>query len=351
MLSLLLQALLLCSALLLFASYTKRSTSKLPPGPLALPLIGHLYLFEKPLHHCLARISKRYGPATFLRFGTRPVLLISSQALAEQCFTTHDLAFANRPQLLSTKFTQRSAAGIGIANYGPYWRSVRRIAAVELLSAQRLQASSDVRAAEVRAMAGGLFRSWEASCGPKGSGLKKVELKKSLFELSLNVLTTLIAGKRFYGDKAEDQEETRRFRRAVEEQFKLSGASNVEDFVPLLGKLDLKGRLKKKAYMIKQQREMIRALVEEHRRGSGGEPKRTMIAHLLELQKKDPEEPTDQAIQSICFVGALSLFLFHGSICRFCGKLKLKLGNAFRASWERGRTRRRTRRSGRWLCC
>ncbi|XP_078163874.1 (+)-piperitol/(+)-sesamin synthase CYP81Q2-like [Carex rostrata] len=283
-------------------SYTTNKR-KLPPSPPALPFIGHLYLFKKPLHHALARISQKYGPITFLRFGPRPVLVISSRLLAEECFTTHDLALANRPQLPSAKRINENVGiiGIGAANYGPFWRSVRKIAAVELLSAQRLHASSDVRAREVQDMARRLFKSWKTCCmGSNGSDcpVKKLELKTSLFELSLNVLMITIAGKRFYGDNIEDLEETKRFREAVEEHFALSGASNIEDFVPVLRFLDLNGVMKKKRHLLKQHIEMSKKLIEEHRTNSA-DTKKTMIAHLLELQRKDPEGYSDHIIQSI----------------------------------------------------
>ncbi|XP_078166135.1 (+)-piperitol/(+)-sesamin synthase CYP81Q2-like [Carex rostrata] len=306
-LNLVLQSILLSTIVLVFLKFVLSYTNKknLPPSPPALPFIGHLYLFKKPLHHTLARISQKYGPITFLRFSSRPVLVISSRLLAEECFTTHDLVLANRPQSISssTKHKGTKITGIGGANYGPYWRSVRRIAAVELLSSQQLHASSDVRATEIEDMARRLFKSWNKTCsvGSNSSdGMNKLELKTSLFELSLNVLMTMIAGKRFYGDNIGDMEETKRFREAVEEQFALSGgASNLEDFVPVLRWFDLNGVMKKKAQLFKQQLETVQKLIEEHKT-TCGEIKKTMIGHLLELQRKDSEGYSDQIIQRIC---------------------------------------------------
>jgi isoflavone/4'-methoxyisoflavone 2'-hydroxylase len=281
-------------------SYTKKR--QLPPSPPALPFIGHLHLFKKPLHQTLASISQRYGPITFLRFGSRPVIVISSRSLVEECFTTHDLALADRPQFPSTIRSNRVIIGISDTNYGPFLRDIKRISAVELLSAQSLHASSDVRAREVEDMAHQLFKAWTASIGTKEmDGLKKLELKTSLFRLSLNVLMTMIAGKRFYGDNLEDMEETIRYRESVEEYFTVNGASNIEDFLPFLGFIDLNGVLKKKLNIAKQQKEMVVKLIEEHRR-NWAETRKTMIAHLLELQEKDPEGYSDSKIESICMV-------------------------------------------------
>jgi cytochrome P450 len=304
------QTILLAAILILSIKFVLSYTNKrqLPPSPPALPFIGHLHLFKKPLHHTLARISQRYGPITFLRFGSRPVLVISSRSLVEECFTTHDLALANRPQYPSTIRSNRAIIGMGAANYGPFWRDIRRIAAVELLSAQRLHASSDVRTQEVEDMARQLFKAWKTSIGTKElNGLKKLELKTSLFQLSLNVLMTMIAGKRFYGDDLEDMEETVRFREAVEEHFTISGASNIEDFLPVLRFLDLNGVIKKKSHLAKQQKEMVVKLIEEQRRRDIAETRKTMIAHLLELQEKDPEGYSDPKIESICLVCYLTL--------------------------------------------
>ncbi|KAF3327505.1 cytochrome P450 81E8-like protein [Carex littledalei] len=298
------QSILLSLAVLLFIklllSRTKdNKNKKLPPSPPALPLIGHLHLFKKPLHQTLASISEKYGPATFLKFGSRKVLVISSRSLAEECFTTNDMAFANRAHLPSVKQVTFDYNHIGAANYGPHWRNVRQIAATELLSPQRLHASSDVRVGEVRDMVRQLFRSWNASAGSMGlSYFEKVDLKAKLFELSLNVMMTMIAGKRFYGDNIEDLEETKRFREAVEEFFSLGGASNEEDFLPILKFLGMAKAAKKLNHLAELNKEMTQKLIDEHRK-PGAHKKGTMIANMLELQKENPEKYNDRTIQII----------------------------------------------------
>ncbi|KAJ3704262.1 hypothetical protein LUZ61_007967 [Rhynchospora tenuis] len=299
------QAVLLSLAILVLTKIiltcaNKNKRKNLPPSPPALPFIGHLHLLKKPLHQGLARISEQYGPITYLRFGTRPVLVVSSRSLAEQCFTTHDMAFADRAHLPSVKHVTFDYHHIGAANYGPHWRNVRQIAAVEVLSAQRLHGSSDVRVGEVRDMARRLFQSWNnGSIQSKGSYyFEKVDLKTKLFELSLNVMMTMIAGKRFYGENIEDLEQTKRFREAVEEFFSLSGASNAEDFLPILRMLGMGGASKKLDHLAELNKEMTQKLIDEHRK-AGGEKKKTMIANLLELQKENPAKYNDETVQVI----------------------------------------------------
>ncbi|GJS63782.1 cytochrome P450 [Tanacetum coccineum] len=81
-----------------------RKKRNLPPSPFpCLPILGHLYLVKSPLHRVLSKLSRRHGPMLMLQFGNRRVFLVSSSAVVEECLTTNDIAFANRPHLLAGK--------------------------------------------------------------------------------------------------------------------------------------------------------------------------------------------------------------------------------------------------------
>ncbi|KAJ3694110.1 hypothetical protein LUZ60_009590 [Juncus effusus] len=185
---------------------------------------------------------------------------------------------------------------IVFANNGPYWRSVRQIAAVELLSTQRLPAWSYTRAGEVKDLVYRLFKSYKSY--EKSNGYRKLDLKNELFKLSMNVMIVLIGGKRFFGENIENFEEIKMYREVVEDWFKLSGAANVEDFIPFLRILDLNGVMSKMRRLTDLQDEMIQKLIDEHRRVRVGKSK-TMIDRLLELQKSDSEKFSDFVIRNI----------------------------------------------------
>ncbi|KAJ4798098.1 hypothetical protein LUZ62_049344 [Rhynchospora pubera] len=289
-----------CIILLIFVKVLMNSISKskknLPPGPPALPVLGHLHLVKQPLHQALLKISNKYGPAIFLRFGSRPVLVVSSQDLAEKCFTTHDLAFSNRVHLP----TVRMQPGLIVwANYGSYWRTVRQAAALELLSSPQLHASSQFRAEEIRGIARQLFKSYRSqNKSEKSNGFINLNFKKMLFESMMNSFLMMVAGKQAYGENVDASDDVKKFSETLIGWFELTGAANIEDFLPLLKILDLKGTMKKMKHVVQGNEEMTQKMIDENRREVIGK-KKTMINGLLELQKKDSEKYKDEVIRNI----------------------------------------------------
>ncbi|URE43121.1 cytochrome P450 [Musa troglodytarum] len=225
---------LLIPLFLLFASlswrWTKSVRKNLPPSPPSFPIIGHLHLIAKlPPHRALATIAAASGPVVLLRLGCRPILLVSSAPAAEECFTVHDLAFANRPRLLVSQILGYCTT-IAWSPYGPHWRNLRRISAVNLLSTGALRTSSDSRTRVVRSLAKALFIDGGDS-GPTGP--RRVEMKSRFFNLAYDVMIGVVAT----AVEGESADERRRVREVVEEMFAVSGAVNVADFFPALRRL------------------------------------------------------------------------------------------------------------------
>ncbi|CAI0406231.1 unnamed protein product [Linum tenue] len=115
------------------------------------------------------------------------------------------------------------------APYGDHWRNLRRIGAVEIFSAHRLNALLPIRREEVRRLVSKLAAA--------GSPHRRVVELKSLFrELTFDTMMRMVAGKRFYGDG--DDRGSREFREVLKEVVSLSGATNPADFVPVLRWID-----------------------------------------------------------------------------------------------------------------
>ncbi|XP_047065223.1 cytochrome P450 81Q32-like [Lolium rigidum] len=287
---------------LLLGSRRNKKRMRLPPSPPSLPVIGHLHLFKKPLHRALASLAAAHGPILLLRFGSRRVLHVADPAAAEECLGAHDVLFANRPRLPSARHLSNDYTTLGSSSYGANWRNLRRIATVEVLSAHSVLRSAAVRAAEVRDTARRLFVDAD-SAEASESRPARADMKARAFELALNVAARMIAGKRYYGGEESESEEAARFREMVHEYFAMHGASNLQDFLPVLGMVDFGGAKRRAVRLSRTRNEWAQRLIDEHRndddegRRSRG---RTMVGDLLDMQASDPEAYSDKVIRALC---------------------------------------------------
>ncbi|KDP32013.1 hypothetical protein JCGZ_12474 [Jatropha curcas] len=275
---------------------SKISHKNLPPSPPSLPIIGHLRLLKPPapMHRTLHHLSKKYGPIIFLRFGSRPVVVVSSTSAVEECFTKNDIVLANRPNFfLIGKHISYNNSTIGQSPYGDHWRNLRRIGTIEIFSTHRLNAFLSIRKEEIKRLAVKL--SHESI-----QDYAKVELKSKFKELTFNVIMRMIAGKRYYGEDVTDKEEGKRFRKIIGEIMSTGGVSNPGDFLPVLNWID-GGKFEKKVIRLgKEVDKFLQDLIDEHRsKKKNLESMNTMIDHLLTSQESEPEYYTDEIIKGL----------------------------------------------------
>ncbi|KAK3221608.1 hypothetical protein Dsin_008633 [Dipteronia sinensis] len=277
---------------------TTHRRKNLPPSPRpSLPVIGHLHLLKHPMHRTFHELAKKYGPIFSLRFGSRLVVVVSSASAAEECFTKNDIVFANRPKLFLGKHIGYNNTILTLAPYGDHWRNLRRITAIEVFSSNRLNMFLSIRRDETKRLLEKLSR-----LSSQG-GFSKVELKTMFSELTFNIMMRMVAGKRYYGDDVEDEEEARRFRRIMKEIASYGGASNPGDFLPIMNWIDGGDFKNKVVSLSKRVDEFMQCLIDEHRNKKAGlESNNTMIDHLLSLQESQPEYYTDQIIKGLIMV-------------------------------------------------
>ncbi|XVF45835.1 hypothetical protein PTKIN_Ptkin02bG0238700 [Pterospermum kingtungense] len=129
----------------------KKQRRRPPERAEALPFLGHLHLLKtnQLLHRTLADMADEYGPAFMIRLGIHQALVVSNWEVAKECFTTNDKVFPTRPKSLAIKLMGYDHNLMGFAPYGPYWRNIRKLATVELLSGRRLELLKHVRDTEI----------------------------------------------------------------------------------------------------------------------------------------------------------------------------------------------------------
>ncbi|KAL3613443.1 hypothetical protein CASFOL_042706 [Castilleja foliolosa] len=109
-----------------------------PPGPRPLPILGHFHLLGKNPHQDLHRLARKHGPIMGLRFGFVQSIVVSSPQAAELVLKTHDLIFASRPENQISKCVSYGQRNLVSGPYSPYWRNMRKLCTLELLSNLRI---------------------------------------------------------------------------------------------------------------------------------------------------------------------------------------------------------------------
>ncbi|EAY84783.1 hypothetical protein OsI_06151 [Oryza sativa Indica Group] len=135
--------------------------TRLPPGPWALPVVGHLHHLAGglPPHRAMRDLARRHGPLMLLRLGEVEAVVASSPDAAREIMRTHDVAFASRPVGPMSRLWFQGADGLVFAPYGEAWRRLRRVCTQELLSHRRVQSFRPVREDEL----GRLLRAVDAA--------------------------------------------------------------------------------------------------------------------------------------------------------------------------------------------
>ncbi|KAH9620986.1 hypothetical protein KSS87_003391 [Heliosperma pusillum] len=261
---------------------TNRQYKKLPPCPKKLPIIGNLHQLLGDLPHiCLQRLSKEHGPLMFLQLGSIPTLVISSSNVAKDIFKDHDLIFSSRPQLYAAKWISYGCYDITFAPYGEYWREVRKIVLLELLSLKRVQSFRSTREEEVEHMVNLII---QGSSGP-------VNLSELTLSLTNNVICRVAFGKKYDAIKGCNGKSDNVHEILYMTQ-RLLGEFNVADYYPWLGSLlnkvnGVDSRLKKN---YSELNEILDDVLEEHRDTTRRKLANEDIVDVLLRIQKDPNQ-------------------------------------------------------------
>lgn len=227
---------------------TEHSVS-LPPGPWKLPIFGNMHNFASglPPHRALRDLSKKYGPLMLLRLGEVSTVVVSSPEYAKEMMKTHDAIFASRPSVLSAEILSYNCTSIGFAPLGNYWRQLRKICVLELLSQKRVESYRPLREEELSNLI-----NWIGS--KDGSSVN----------LSSKVFSTVygITSRAAFGKKCEDQE---KFIQIVKEVIEFAAGFNVADFFPSIKVLhQISGVRPKLEKMHKEADRIMEKIITEH---------------------------------------------------------------------------------------
>lgn len=285
-------------ATVLFLHSKMKKKLNLPPSPKKrLPIIGHLHMMDdnEAAHRTFARISEENGQLTIIYMGSRPTLLVSTAAMAEQVLKHNDQAFASRPFLTAGKTLGFDFKSIVFAPFGNYYKRLRRIYTVELLSPKRVALSQVLRQIEVKHVMGSVLADYQAG-GP-------VNMTSKLQEMGIDNLVRMIFAKPHMGaTECLTREEMATLKAVVKEAVNLAGVIYAGDFIPLLDIYDFTGHKAKTQKLAARMLKIAMSLIEKHKSNDGPnvDADKLNLVDILLSQQGDDKLP-DHAMAAVLF--------------------------------------------------
>nr|GLL26069.1 cytochrome P450 CYP736A12-like [Ipomoea trifida] len=240
------------AAIVVYEAFTNNKRKRLPPGPKGLPILGHLHLLGKNPHQDMQKLSKTYGPMMYLRLGLVDNIIVSSPQAAERFLKTHDLNFASRPPNQAAKYIAYDQRDLAFGQYGPFWRNMRKLCTLELLSNLKINSFQSMRREEL-----GLVVDSFKQAARQGEA---VDLSSTISSMSMDMSCRMVFGKTY---KNQDFGELG-FKALIHEIVYLAAVPNLGDYFPYLGKLDVQGFTHRMKAVGKLTDQFMERIVEEH---------------------------------------------------------------------------------------
>ncbi|CAI0558619.1 unnamed protein product [Linum tenue] len=235
----------------------------------AWPIIGHLHLFSGPgpIHRVLGSLADQYGPIFTIRMGRahQKAIVVSKWEIAKECLTTNDKAFiARRPHTIATETLGYNYSVFGFTPYGHYWRQMRKLVTIELLSSHRLRLLKPVRESEIRLATRELYDLWrQARKGGKNDTVS-VEMMGWFGDVALNGILRVVFGKRV-GYYTSRDEESAKLKKLVRDYFDSVEKFGVGDVFPWLRRFDIGGHEESLKRIAKDLDDVVHEWLREHK--------------------------------------------------------------------------------------
>ncbi|XP_027176880.1 3,9-dihydroxypterocarpan 6A-monooxygenase-like [Coffea eugenioides] len=276
----------LISTVLLHVLFGNRKLSRLPPSPLALPIIGHLHLLAPIPHQALHKLSNRYGPLLHLFLGSVPCVVASSPEMAKEFLKTRENSFSNRPNSAVVDYIAYGSQGFSFAPYGPYWKFMKKLCMTELLGGRTLDLLLPVRRDEITRFMELLSRKSKAG--------EAVDVGAELIRLANNVVSRMAMSRRC----SENENEAADIKTIIHEIAELTGKFNVSDFIWFCKNLDLQGFKKRIRDAAERFDVMIEKIIEEHQEtrtkrrqnNDAGQQMKDLLDILLDISEDESSD-------------------------------------------------------------
>lgn len=209
-------------------------------------------LGEQP-HVVLQNMADKYGPIMQIRLGLVPTIVVSSPEYAELALKTHDLVFASRPNIESSEYLSYGRKGLVFAPYGSYWRNIRKLCTLHLLSHSKLELFKPMRRDELQHF----IQSIKSGAQSRSA----IDVTGKVGSLIEDMTYRMVFG--FKDDRFN-------LKSSLQEVVKFGGVFNLGDYIPYIGALDLQGLRRRMRKLSKFLDEFMEKIINEHANETNG---------------------------------------------------------------------------------
>ncbi|WMV25700.1 hypothetical protein MTR67_019085 [Solanum verrucosum] len=186
----------------------------------------HYHSGKNP-HQDLQKLANKHGPIMYVRLGLVPTIIASSADAAEKVLKTYDHIFASRPHHEASQYLSYGQKNLIFAKYGVYWRNMRKLCIVHLLSNNKINSFQSMRKQEVELLIESLKK--------EAHDRVAVDLSAKITSLNANLTCLMVFGKKYMHEDLDK----RGFKSVVQDVVHLAAMPNLGDFFPSLGAIDL----------------------------------------------------------------------------------------------------------------
>ncbi|XP_043693595.1 cytochrome P450 71B37-like [Telopea speciosissima] len=209
-------------SLLLLKGKTKTGKPlKLPPSPPGFPIIGNLHQTGVLPYRTLAELSQKYGQVMLVRLGMASVVFVSTPEMAKEVLKNQDANMCSRAPLAGPRKISYDFKDIAFTPYGEWWREIRKICTLELLSPKAVQSYLHVREEEIARMIDSIAK---ASSDP-------VDISEKILSLTDSLICRTAFGKVYKGRGFDNG----KLSEAVHDAMACLSNFSGEDFFPYFG--------------------------------------------------------------------------------------------------------------------
>ncbi|XP_027174201.1 cytochrome P450 93A3-like [Coffea eugenioides] len=251
-----------------------------PPSPPSLPIIGHLHLLGSIASKSFQTLANQYGPLIRLRIVSSTVVVVSNAAVAKEFLKNNEMNFVSRPQFGAADFNIYAGSEFVNAEYGPYWRFMKKLCMTELLSVPQVNRFVDIRRQEMMKLLEILV-----SFSEEG---KACNLGVELMTMTNNVVSRMAMSTRC----TPALDESKLLWEFVKEILELAPKFALGELFGPIGKFDLFGYGKRVKALISKFDSLVEKIMVEHENelNSSSKERKDMMDILLEIHRDKTAE-------------------------------------------------------------